>query len=138
LTAGGNAAMTNWLDNVAGLLHAWYPGQEGGTAIGEILFGDVNPLGKLPASFEKRWEDSANANSYYDPDNDKRVAYAEGIFMGYRHFDSMCLASKTRQAIAARVSASMASRKTRERRRRGTLACRLCEPHRFIERPTTG
>jgi hypothetical protein len=50
----------------------------------------------------------------------------------------MCLASKTRQAIAARVSASMASRKTRQRRRRGTLACRLCEPHRLIERPTTG
>jgi hypothetical protein len=51
---------------------------------------------------------------------------------------SMCLASKTRRAIAARVSASMASRKTRQRRRRGTLACRLCEPHRLIERPTTG
>jgi uncharacterized protein (DUF433 family) len=52
--------------------------------------------------------------------------------------EGMCLASKTRQAIAARVSASMASRKTRQRRRRGTLACRLCEPHRLIERPTTG
>jgi Uma2 family endonuclease len=55
-----------------------------------------------------------------------------------RTIESMCLASKTRQAIAARVSASMASRKTRQRRRRGTLACRLCEPHRLIERPTTG
>jgi hypothetical protein len=59
------------------------------------------------------------------------------VASGYKA-ESMCLASKTRQAIAARVSASMASRKTRQRRRRGTLACRLCEPHRLIERPTTG
>jgi beta-glucosidase len=87
VTAGGNVAMTNWLDNVAGLIHAWFPGQEGGTAIAEVLFGDVNPSGKLPASFEKKWEDNATYSSYYDPDNDKRVAYTEGIFLGYRHFD---------------------------------------------------
>ena len=88
LTAGGNVAMTGWLDEVGALLHTWYPGQEGGTAVAEILFGDVNPSGKLPVSFEKRWGDNATYNSYYDTDGDKKVAYAEGVFLGYRHFDT--------------------------------------------------
>lgn len=87
LTAGGNVAMADWLPQVQGLLHVWYPGQEGGTALAEVLFGEVNPSGKLPATFEKRWEDNATFNSYYDPDNDKRVQYTEGIFVGYRHYD---------------------------------------------------
>jgi len=88
LTAGGNVSMVNWIDHVGGLLHSWYPGQEGGTAIAEILFGDVNPSGKLPVSFEKKWEDNACFNSYYDQDSDKHVRYLEGVFLGYRHFDS--------------------------------------------------
>jgi beta-glucosidase len=79
---------SSWLDDVGALLHTWYPGQEGGTAVAEILFGDVNPSGKLPVSFEKRWEDNATYNSYYDVDGDKKVAYKEGLFLGYRHFDS--------------------------------------------------
>ncbi len=86
LTAGGNVSMTGWLGEIAGLLHTWYPGQEGGTAIAEILFGDVNPSGRLPASFEKRWEDNATFNSYYA--KDKKLPYTEGIFVGYRHFDA--------------------------------------------------
>jgi beta-glucosidase len=86
LTAGGNVAMSDWLDDVSGLLHAWYPGQEGGTALAEILFGDVSPSGKLPATFEKRWEDNAVFNSYSAVD--KKIAFKEGVFVGYRHFDS--------------------------------------------------
>ena len=86
LTAGGNVAMSEWLDDVAGLLHTWYPGQEGGTALAEILFGDVNPSGKLPATFEKRWEDNATSGSYYSVD--KKVSFKEGVFLGYRHFDA--------------------------------------------------
>ena len=87
VTAGGNIATAGWLDKVPGLLHAWYPGQEGGTAVADIIFGDVNPSGKLPATFEKRWEDNPCYNSYYDTDSDKHVKYSEGIFIGYRHFD---------------------------------------------------
>jgi beta-glucosidase len=102
LTAGGNVDMSNWVDSTPALLHAWYPGQEGGTALAQILFGDVSPSGKLPVSFERRREDSATFNSYYDPklgaylSGDTReprgvvhghVAYSEGIFLGYRHFD---------------------------------------------------
>ena len=86
LTAGGNVDMTRWIDKVPGLIHAWYPGQEGGTALAQILFGDVSPSGKLPASFERRWEDNAAFDSYY-PKQDKKVEYKEGIFLGYRHFD---------------------------------------------------
>ena len=87
LNAGGNAGIADWIGNTKALLHAWYPGQEGGKAIAEILFGKVNPSGKLPISIEKRWEDNATFKSYYDEDKDKKVFYSEGVFLGYRHFD---------------------------------------------------
>jgi len=87
LTAGGNVDMTSWVDKVPALLHAWYPGQEGGTALAQILFGEVSPSGKLPASFERRWEDNAAFANYYPKSGTKRVEYKEGIFVGYRHFD---------------------------------------------------
>jgi beta-glucosidase len=87
LSSGGNVEMQAWLPQTKALLHTWYPGQEGAVAVAEILFGDVNPSGKLPVSFEKRWEDNATFKSYFDDDKDKRVNYSEGIFVGYRHFD---------------------------------------------------
>ncbi len=87
LTSGGNVSPGNWLSEVAAYIEAWYPGQEGGTALAEILFGLTNPSGKLPASFEKRWEDNASFSSYYDAAKTKHIAYTEGIFTGYRHFD---------------------------------------------------
>jgi beta-glucosidase len=87
LTAGGSVDMTHWLDKVPGLIHAWYPGQEGGTALAQLLFGEYSPSGKLPASFERRWEDNATFNSYYPKAGEKRVEYKEGVFLGYRHFD---------------------------------------------------
>ncbi len=86
LTAGGNVDMTRWLDRVPALVHAWYPGQEGGTALAGLLFGDFSPSGRLPASFERRWEDNPVHDSYY-PQSDKRVEYKEGLFLGYRYFD---------------------------------------------------
>ncbi|HVR27261.1 MAG TPA: glycoside hydrolase family 3 C-terminal domain-containing protein [Candidatus Polarisedimenticolia bacterium] len=87
LTAGGNVDMTEWIDRVPAILHAWYPGQEGGTALAQVLFGDYSPSGKLPVSFERRWEDSPAFHSYYPEKDQKRVQYAEGVFVGYRHFD---------------------------------------------------
>jgi beta-glucosidase len=87
LTAGGNVDMRQWIDNVRGLLHVWYPGQEGGRALAQIIFGDYSPSGKLPASFERQWEDSATVTSYYPQNGEKFVAYKEGVFLGYRHFD---------------------------------------------------
>ncbi len=86
ITAGGNVDMTGWLDRVPAVLHAWYPGQEGGAALADLLFGDFSPSGKLPASFERRWEDNPVFHSYYEQAG-KRVAYTEGIFLGYRYYD---------------------------------------------------
>lgn len=88
LNAGGNVDMDKWLNRVPALLHLWYPGQEGGTAVAEILFGKTNPSGKLPVSFEKRWEDNPAYPFYYDADGDKRVAYGEGLLVGYRYYDT--------------------------------------------------
>ena len=88
LTAGGNVDMQGWLDQVPALLHAWYPGQEGGKAIAQLLFGDFSPSGKLPASFEKRWDDNPCHSSYYpNTSQAKHINYSEGLFMGYRHYD---------------------------------------------------
>ncbi len=87
LTAGGNVDMNPWFDSVAGLIHAWYPGQEGGTALAQLLFGEYSPSGKLPVSLERRWEDNATYSSYYPAQGEKRVKYSEGVFLGYRHFD---------------------------------------------------
>jgi beta-glucosidase len=87
LTAGGNVDMGRWIDKVPVVLHAWYPGEEGGTALGQILFGDYSPSGKLPVSLERRWEDNPVFHSYYPPKGESRVAYSEGVFVGYRHYD---------------------------------------------------
>jgi beta-glucosidase len=87
LTAGGNVDMTKWIDSVPALVHAWYPGQEGGTALAQILFGEYSPSGKLPASFESRWEDNPTYKSYYPAQGEMAVKYSEGVFVGYRGYD---------------------------------------------------
>jgi beta-glucosidase len=87
VTAGGNVDMTRWVENVPAILHAWYPGQEGGTKLAQILFGDISPSGKLPVSFERRWEDNPTFHSYYPDKGGNRVTYSEGMFVGYRGFD---------------------------------------------------
>jgi beta-glucosidase len=87
ITAGGAVDTRPWLDSVPALLHVWYPGQEGGTAIGEVLMGVVNPSGRLPATFERRWEDNPVHDSYYPEAGTRRVAYKEGVFVGYRGYE---------------------------------------------------
>ncbi len=63
---GGGAFDTRrWLDKVPALIHAWYPGQEGGTAIAAVLFGKHNPEGKLPISFDRTWEEDPSYAYYY-------------------------------------------------------------------------
>jgi beta-glucosidase len=87
LNAGGNVDMNSWVDSVPALLHSWYPGQEGGKATAEILFGDTNPSGRLPATLERRWEDNPAHDSYYPPPGTNRVIYKEGLFVGYRGYE---------------------------------------------------
>jgi beta-glucosidase len=102
LTGGGSVKTDPWIAGARGLIHTWYPGQEGGAALAKILFGEVSPSGKLPITWERGWEDAATYNSYYDPNLPKgkggdaphndgtargHVKYSEGVFLGYRHFD---------------------------------------------------
>lgn len=88
LNGGGNVGMEKWIDGVSGLMHAWYPGQNGNTAVAEAIFGDLNPSGRLPDTFEKRWEDSPAFGNYPgSSDNGGKVEYKEGIYVGYRYFD---------------------------------------------------
>jgi beta-glucosidase len=87
MTSGGGVEMASWLDRVPALLQAWYPGQEGGTALAQLLFGEFSPSGRLPMSIERRWEDDAVHDTYYPKNGEKKVTYSEGVFVGYRHFD---------------------------------------------------
>ncbi len=84
LEAGGNVAMKGWVEHVPALVEAWFPGQAGGKAIGEVLFGDVNPGGHLPDTFENEWADSPAYGNY---PGGKQVKYDEGIYVGYRWYD---------------------------------------------------
>lgn len=89
LNAGGGVDFNGWSENVNAVLMAWYPGQEGGTALAEIISGKISPSGKLPISMENAWEDNPVHDSYHDRRNvpHKRVEYKEGIFVGYRGYD---------------------------------------------------
>jgi beta-glucosidase len=87
LNSGGNVDMHRWLGKIPALLHAWYPGQEGGNALAKILFGDVNPSGKLPVTFEARKRDNRAFESYPSDASGKNVRYEEGVFVGYRGYD---------------------------------------------------
>jgi beta-glucosidase len=86
LTSGGAVNMSGWLDRVPALLQTWYPGQEGGIALAEILTGLVTPSGRLPATFERRLQDNPVHNNYY-PQDANRTHYREGIFVGYRGYE---------------------------------------------------
>lgn len=87
VNAGGNVYMQDWEPKLKGLVWGWYGGQEAGTAMAQALLGDINPSGKLPVTFEKRWEDNPVYNSYYD--TNKRVVFTEGVFVGYRGYDKL-------------------------------------------------
>jgi beta-glucosidase len=83
LNCGSPVAMP-WVDQVAGILEAYYPGQENGNAIANILLGDANPSGKLTVTFPRRIEYTP-AYTNFGPG--RKVIYGEGIFVGYRHYE---------------------------------------------------
>lgn len=83
VNAGAPVEM-DWVEAVDSVLLAYYPGQEGGYALADILFGDVNPSGKLTVTFPKRLEDNPAFINY---PGWKDVKYGEGIFVGYRYYD---------------------------------------------------
>ncbi|MFX1276525.1 MAG: glycoside hydrolase family 3 C-terminal domain-containing protein, partial [Promethearchaeota archaeon] len=115
LIGGNPIEMNNWADQVPGIVMMWYAGMEGGNAIANILFGDVNPSGKLPITFPKNLQDSPAHKSFrtypglkdwssikegdieilkhnkgiiIKSNHQDKVYYEEGIFVGYRYFDT--------------------------------------------------
>ena len=96
LNGGGAIEMASWMNDVKAVLMAWYPGQQGGLAISEIITGKISPSGKLPISIEAKLEDNPCAANYHENvdrirskeiNPHSRVEYREGIFMGYRGYD---------------------------------------------------
>lgn len=86
MNAGGNIESHAWEPKLKALIWAWYAGQEGGTALANILFGKVNPSGKLPMTFEKKAQDNPTYANYQDQGG-MHVKWTEGIFVGYRGYE---------------------------------------------------
>jgi beta-glucosidase len=104
LNGGGAMNVTRWIDKVPALLHTFYPGQEGGTAVAQVIFGKHNPEGKLPMSFDRTWDESPSARWYYPvkgadtslhvtetgrPPIDYPIAhlnYGDRLLVGYRYW----------------------------------------------------
>jgi beta-glucosidase len=87
LNAGSPVTMP-WLDDVAGVLQAWYPGEEAGNAAASVLFGDTDPSGRLPITFPRRLEDTpANTPEQY-PGVGLVASFSEGLRIGYCHYDA--------------------------------------------------
>jgi beta-glucosidase len=84
---GGGFDVQAWVDQVPALLHAWFPGQYGGQALAEILFGVVNPSGKLPITMEKRAQDNPAFATFPTSLRAKTISYSEGLFIGYRGYE---------------------------------------------------
>ena len=104
LIAGGGVDTSRWLDKVPVLLDTWYPGQEGGTAVAQILFGQHDPEGKLPISFDRSWDENPSSKWYYgDPKDNttlhtigedgkpldytiEHIQYGDKLMVGYRYW----------------------------------------------------
>lgn len=88
LVAGSPNEMGPWLERVPAVVQAWYGGMEAGNALARVLFGDVNPSGKLPCTFPRRLADSpAHALNAF-PGRNGTVTYDEGLLVGYRWHDT--------------------------------------------------
>jgi beta-glucosidase len=93
VTAGGAVDAVPWIASVPALLHNYYPGQAGGTALAEVLFGQRSPEGRLPFSFDRSWATDPTHATYYpttppDAKHNITVNYSEGLFSGYRYYTS--------------------------------------------------
>ncbi len=89
LNAGGSVDVLPWKDKVGAIFQSWYPGEDGGAAMAELLFGDANPSGHLPISWEAQLEDNPSIANYYPAQGSNDIVYREGIFVGYRGYDHL-------------------------------------------------
>jgi len=86
----GSAVEMRWIDKVPAVIQLWYDSQEQGNALSDVLFGDVNPSGKLPTTIPVRLQDNPAYINY--PGENGKVRYGEGLFVGYRYYDKKELA----------------------------------------------
>lgn len=84
VNAGAPVTMP-WIEDVAAVLYVWYPGQEFGNALADVLLGTANPAGRLPVTLPRRLRDTPSFINY--PGENGYVQYGEGIFVGYRYYD---------------------------------------------------
>jgi len=87
VTSGGSVDTGAWIDRVPALVQGWYGGSEAGRALALVLLGEVSPSGHLPISWERRLDDNPAVANYDEPPGSRDVAYREGVFLGYRHYD---------------------------------------------------
>ncbi len=85
MITGAPVLMSSWLNQVPGLVQAWFGGDEAGNAIADVLIGRHDPSGRLPMTFPARWADCSAYGSYKHQDSVS--VYSDGIFVGYRWFD---------------------------------------------------
>ena len=91
LLGGGPIDVAAWAGQAPAIVEAWYPGMEGGHALAHLLYGDVNPSGKLPITFPKQLEDAPamKLGEYPStPGNPLKQTYKDDIFVGYRYYDT--------------------------------------------------
>jgi beta-glucosidase len=88
----GGPVLMPWLSSVKGVVEAWYPGQEDGNATAAILFGDVNPSGKLPVTFPKSASDLPIKTAAQWPGVNGHSTYSEKLLVGYRWYDAKHIA----------------------------------------------
>lgn len=86
LNNGSAIALREWIEGPAAVLEAWLPGQAGAGAIVDVLFGDVNPSGRLAETFPLKLSDTPAYLNY--PGENGQVRYGEGLFIGYRYYDA--------------------------------------------------
>jgi beta-glucosidase len=86
LNNGAPVAMSAWIDDVDAVLESWMMGQAGGAAVADVLFGRVNPSGKLAETFPLKLSDTPSHLNW--PGGMGQVRYGEGLFIGYRYYDT--------------------------------------------------
>lgn len=85
LNSGSAVDMTYLLDGVSALIEAWLPGQAGAGAVADVLWGEINPSGRLQETFPKKLSDNPSHINF--PGERGKVRYGEGLFIGYRYYD---------------------------------------------------
>ena len=88
----GSPVLMPWFEKAPSILQCWFPGQEFGNAIADIIFGRVNPSGKMPTTIPYRLEDTPSFTTY--PGENHQVLYGEDIFAGYRWYDKRDIAPR--------------------------------------------